>query len=199
MLLYFTSSFLLAFFILVPLFEWLMHRHTMHTKRHWKLFADLFRYHDRVHHIAFDSYKRYTMPEQQLRRRPKLMEGLSFNGWFMLGLVGIHAGVYLLALLPLLPWVHWPVLLMIFLGLVSGSAAFGPLQIKYHYWYHAQDGFGYRVIAKLPIIGHYFRYVAEHHRKHHEDTTRYLNTLVPTIDLLIAWWRKLTRPPAPLR
>lgn len=187
------GGFGLAFFILVPGFEWLMHRHTMHTERGLELFYNLFRYHDQIHHKIFDYGRHYTMLESDLRKFPQRLAGLSFDGWFMFGIVGIHAGLYLLALAPLALWIEPTTLGLVFLGLVSGSVAFGFLQIKYHYWYHAQDGFGYRVIAKLPIVGPYFLHLAHHHRKHHKDTSRCLNTLIPTTDYLLDIWRLIRR------
>jgi len=187
----FVIGFLFAFAIFVPSFEWLLHRHTMHTEKTWWLFKDLYRLHDQTHHIAYDYNEHYTKPEAAMRQAPSLMEGLSFNGWFMVGIVGIHGVFYLLGLLPFAFFIDWKILVITLFGALAGSGAFGFLQIKFHYWYHADDGFGYKTLARLPIAGQYFLYMCKHHRLHHEDTSNNLNTLVPTVDLAISWLRRL--------
>ncbi len=188
---YFAVGLLFAFFIFVPVFEWLLHRHTMHTERTWWLFNGLYRLHDRTHHIIFDHDIHYTKTELAIGRAPSLKEGLSFNGWFMIGIISLHAAIFVIGLIPLVFFLGWVTVAVIFCGLLTGSAAFCFLQIKFHYWYHVADGFGYRVLSQLPLAGPYFLYMAQHHRKHHEDTSGFLNTLVPTVDLTIYWWRRL--------
>lgn len=193
MLPFFITGFLIAFLIFVPAFEWLLHRHTMHTEKKCWLFNDLYRLHDKTHHIIFDHANFYTKKESDIQRAPSLREGLSFNGYFMIGIIAIHGSMYIIGLIPLIFFLGWIPVVVLLCGLLSGSGAFGFLQIKFHYWYHAADGFGYRVLAQLPLAGRYFLYMVEHHRKHHEDTSRYLNTLVPTVDLTIGYLQRLFR------
>ncbi len=190
------AGFTISFFILVPTFEWLLHRHTMHTEKRCWVFNGLYRLHDKTHHKAYDHHEHYTKRELAMRRAPSLMEGLSFNGWFMFGIIALHGVGYLLLLIPFMRSVPWTLLAAIFIGLITGSGVFGFLQIKFHYWYHAADGFGYRILTQLPMVKLYFLYMCEHHREHHKDTLKNLNTLVPTVDLVIYWWNKLLRPNA---
>lgn len=140
--------------------EWVVHKHLMHSIRFMRT------PHDR-HAVMHHSERR--APGKFFAKEDELKDYHLFETSFMPILWLLHT--------PLFLSIYWVLGLAAGLGVAAGTA-FYVLAYEFMHWYiHCPDDFRFR-------HQRWFRFLIEHHRRHHNRSNINYNVVLPIADLM---------------
>ena len=155
-----------AYFIYGSFFEWYFHRYCFHAP---KLFPRMFKAHTMVHHQI------YKGDDTNVVRISDHPEKVTIDWWAMPTMVLVH--------LPIFLGIQWVTKIPSAWGGIAAVVVYFALYESLHWIMHVPDTAPF--IAKTRL----FKYLAQHHKVHHQYMLSNLNVILPFADLMLGTLR----------